>query len=82
MVNQKQKDEREYLGRYFTEQEAREMIREYRREEKRNSQPKIESEGAKMNCIHCGSENVEYSNYKWFCNNCDEQWDRWGQDTK
>jgi len=33
-------------------------------------------------CPHCGSPNVEYSNYEWFCPDCGEQWDQYGQDTK
>ena len=33
-------------------------------------------------CPHCDSYNVEYSNYGWFCRDCDEQWDQYGQDTK
>lgn len=36
----------------------------------------------KDKCPHCESTNVEYSNYEWFCNNCGEQWDQHGQDTK
>lgn len=33
-------------------------------------------------CPHCGSPNVECSNYEWFCPDCGEQWDQYGQDTK
>lgn len=33
-------------------------------------------------CPHCNSINVEYSNYEWFCLDCGEQWDQYGQDTK
>ncbi len=33
-------------------------------------------------CPHCGSTKVEYSNYEWFCMDCDEQWDSAGEDTK
>lgn len=33
-------------------------------------------------CPHCDSYNVGYSNYEWFCLDCGEQWDQYGQDTK
>jgi len=33
-------------------------------------------------CPHCDSYNVKYSNYEWFCLDCGEQWDQYGQDTK
>lgn len=33
-------------------------------------------------CPHCESYNVEYSNCEWFCLDCGEQWDQYGQDTK
>lgn len=41
-------------------------------------------------CPHCDSTDVECVNnapkglfsYEWFCNNCDEQWNQYGEDTK
>ena len=33
-------------------------------------------------CLYCGSADVEYTKHGGSCNDCGEQWDAAGQDTK
>lgn len=58
------------------------MSKDTTRKKLKQANPACRDSKGRDQCPHCGSPNVEYSNYEWFCPDCGKQWDQYGQDTK
>lgn len=64
------------------EDEGRAEMFEQQKKRLKQANPACRDSKGRDRCPHCGSYNVEYSNYEWSCLDCGEQWDQYGQDTK